>query len=140
MVMTRVMTLMLQTVYHEQSSSSVANHTLSGGVGGGQGASVGVGQVGSVRSGREKSGIESRKVTTEVGDGQVKSLPKSGDQSETGQGNSGKSGNQTPATYVNPPAPTVKPNEEILPGSNINERVGSGEATLEDVPVLSKAH
>ncbi len=41
---------------------------------------------------------------------------------------------------MKPPAPIVKTKEEIIPGPNINEKVRSGEATLEGTPMLSKAH
>ncbi len=34
----------------------------------------------------------------------------------------------------------MKPKEAIIPEPNVNERVRSGEATLEEVPVLAKAH
>jgi hypothetical protein len=33
----------------------------------------------------------------------------------------------------------VKPREEVLPGPNINEKVRSGEATLEEKPTITKA-
>ena len=38
------------------------------------------------------------------------------------------------------PVPLVKAEEEPLPGPNINERVRSGEATLEEKPTLIRAH
>ena len=44
-----------------------------------------------------------------------------------------------PKPQMKPPAPLVKAEEEPLPGPNINERVRSGEATLEE-PTLVRAH